>query len=152
MSWTQEHSANGLQNRRKRVGSRKEQALQKQIIDYVRYAMRYNGRPLTDWLFHVPNGGARSVVEGAIFKGLGVKPGVPDLVLPILSGGYGGLWIELKDQDRPLTDAQSDYHQRLREAGQCVTTSRSLDEVVQLISSYMLKAPGQFEHRVARTT
>jgi hypothetical protein len=90
MSWTQEHSANGLQNRRKRVGSRKEQALQKQIIDYVRYAMRYNGRPLTDWLFHVPNGGARSVVEGAIFKGLGVKPGVPDLVLPILSGGYCG--------------------------------------------------------------
>jgi hypothetical protein len=29
----------------------------------------------------VPNGGWRSPIEGAILKGLGVQPGVPDLIL-----------------------------------------------------------------------
>lgn len=31
--------------------------------------------------FHVPNGGARSKAEGAIFKAMGVRAGVSDLIL-----------------------------------------------------------------------
>ncbi|WP_425366508.1 VRR-NUC domain-containing protein [Gemmiger formicilis] len=56
-------------------------------------------------LFHIPNGGARSKAEGAIFKAMGVKSGVPDLFLPVpmelvRDDGYSamssGLFIEMK--------------------------------------------------------
>lgn len=47
-------------------------------------------------LFHVPNGGSRDRREAARLKAQGVKPGVPDLFLPVARNGYHGLWIELK--------------------------------------------------------
>lgn len=52
--------------------------------------------PELRWLFHIPNGGARSKREGGKFKAMGVKPGVPDLCLPIKRGMWSGLWIEMK--------------------------------------------------------
>lgn len=47
---------------------------------------------------HVPNGGARNRVTGAILRGLGVKAGFPDLLIldPPPIGGYVGAAIELK--------------------------------------------------------
>lgn len=47
-------------------------------------------------MFHVPNGGSRNRIEAARMKGQGVKPGVPDIVLPAPRGRYHGLFIELK--------------------------------------------------------
>ena len=47
-------------------------------------------------LFHVPNGGRRDKVTAARLKAQGVKPGVPDLFLPVARHGKHGLWIELK--------------------------------------------------------
>lgn len=122
----------------RRIKNRPEQDMQRKIMDFVRFAMTYNNRPLTDWLFHVPNGGKRSGHEAAILKSIGVKPGVNDLVLPIACGGFGGLWIELKaDKHSVLTDNQIAFHQRLREGGQKVATCRSLDETVNAICDYL---------------
>jgi len=35
-------------------------------------------------LHHIPNGGARDGRTGAVLKRTGVKPGVPDICLPVL--------------------------------------------------------------------
>jgi hypothetical protein len=51
-----------------------ESAVQKAVFQHL--AARGCG-----FAFHVPNGGWRSPVEAAIQKGLGVKPGVPDLIV-----------------------------------------------------------------------
>ena len=42
-------------------------------------------------VFAVPNGGARSGVQGAKLKAEGVSPGVPDLFVP-----EWNLWVEMK--------------------------------------------------------
>ena len=34
-------------------------------------------------LFHIPNGGSRNKIEAAKLKAQGVKPGVPDICLPV---------------------------------------------------------------------
>lgn len=52
--------------------------------------------PEVQWLFHIANGGLRDKITAGRLKAAGVKPGVPDLFLPIRRLQYPGLWIELK--------------------------------------------------------
>lgn len=59
-------------------------------------------------MHHIPNGGKRSKTEAARFKAQGVKPGVPDICLPVPKGGYHGLYIELKRAD-PEKSRLSEY-------------------------------------------
>lgn len=47
-------------------------------------------------LFHVPNGGFRHKATAQAMQRQGVKPGVPDLCLPVPRGGYTGWWGEMK--------------------------------------------------------
>lgn len=47
-------------------------------------------------LHHIPNGGSRNVVEAHNLRLQGVRKGVPDICLPVPSGQYHGLYIELK--------------------------------------------------------
>jgi hypothetical protein len=82
------------------------------------------------YAFHVPNGGARSPIEGAILKGLGVRAGVPDVIAVRDGRTYG---LEVKAPGGRLTAAQNAAHAALRAAGATVVTSYSLDDaVVQL--------------------
>lgn len=50
-------------------------------------------------VFHIPNGGSRNAREAANLKRQGVRKGVPDLFIPVPSGGYHGLFIEMKRAD-----------------------------------------------------
>lgn len=46
--------------------------------------------------FAIPNGGKRNVIVAQKMKAEGVRAGIPDLCLPVMRGGYGGMYIELK--------------------------------------------------------
>ena len=65
--------------------------------------------------FHVPNGGKRTKAEAGIFSTIGVKPGVPDLVI-VLTGGRA-LWVEVKASRGTLSDAQEDWRDALQDLG-----------------------------------
>jgi hypothetical protein len=54
---------------------RSEDAIQRAVFEHLR------ARPARGvFCFHVPNGGYRSRTEAAILKGIGVTPGVPDVI------------------------------------------------------------------------
>lgn len=55
-----------------------------------------NDSRLNEYMFAIPNGGRRNAKEAARLKKQGVLAGVPDLMLPIPSNGFHGLFIELK--------------------------------------------------------
>lgn len=57
-------------------------------------------------LHHIPNGGRRDPIEARHLKEQGVKPGVPDLCLPVPRGRFHGLYIELKTQRGHATPEQ----------------------------------------------
>lgn len=54
------------------------------------------GCPSERLLFHVPNGGWRDKRSAAIFKAMGVRAGIPDLILAYPRPGFHILGIELK--------------------------------------------------------
>ena len=76
--------------------------------------------------FHPPNGGSRGAREGAQFKRMGVRAGVPDLCI-MWVGGYG--FIELKAPKGKLSKNQREYHGTLEKHGVQVRTASSLSEV-----------------------
>jgi hypothetical protein len=88
---------------------RPEQALHIQVADFLRHAL--GG---TAMFFHVPNAARRGMVEGRIFKSMGVKAGMVDLV--IIDGGRA-FGIELKAAKGRVSEAQESAHKDLKRAG-----------------------------------
>ena len=68
-------------------------------------------------LHHIPNGGRRDPIEARHLKEQGVKPGVPDLHLPVARKGYHGLYIELKTEKGRATDKQKQWLSELVKQG-----------------------------------
>jgi len=104
--------------------ARPEQALQIELVNTLRAV----APPLEFMCFHVPNGGYRTPREAAIFKALGVMPGIPDIVCLWSIGRVG--FIELKAHNGALTNIQSRTHAFLRGMGFPVAVVRSLDDAL----------------------
>lgn len=88
-------------------------------------------------LYHVPNGGSRHVVEARHLKASGVKPGVPDICLPVPRGCWHGLYIELKSETGRLTGQQHGWIESLREYGYFVHVCYGADSAIAAIKSYL---------------
>lgn len=89
-------------------------------------------------LFHVPNGGSRGKVEAARFKAEGVKPGVPDLFLPVARGLWHGLFIELKRQKGGrVSEAQRRWIADLERQGYRAEVACGWREAAEIIEIYL---------------
>jgi len=98
------------------------------------------------WMFAIPNGGHRNMLVAKKMKAEGVKPGVPDIFLPVPRHGYHGLFIEMKTQDnRPktqkskggLSDLQREWVTALRDRNYKVVVAYGRDEAVTEITTYL---------------
>lgn len=98
-----------------------------------------NDRTLFDYLIHCPNGGWRSPIEAARFKGMGVKAGVPDILLPVRTTQYGAGWWELKVGRNTATERQLEQHAKLRALGHYVQTYWHWAEAAKDILRYLEK-------------
>lgn len=59
------------------------------------------------FMHHIPNGGKRDKVTAKKrLKAEGVKPGVPDVFLPVARKGFHGLYIEMKWGENVPSDEQ----------------------------------------------
>jgi hypothetical protein len=85
--------------------------------------------------FHPANGGARSPIEAAILKGLGVRAGVPDVIAIKDGRAYA---LELKPSGGRLTAAQNAAHAALRAVGATVVTCFALDDAVAQLERWGL--------------
>lgn len=89
-------------------------------------------------LFHIPNGGSRNQIEAKHLKAQGVKPGVPDLCLPVARGIWHGLYIEMKRQKGGrVSDAQRRWLEDLERQGYRAEIACGWQEAAQILEIYL---------------
>lgn len=88
-------------------------------------------------LFHIPNGGSRHPAEAAHLKAQGVKPGVPDLFLPVARGGYHGLFVEMKAREGKVSSFQRGWLNDLKEQGYAVAVCHGAKAAIETIQRYL---------------
>jgi len=88
--------------------------------------------------YAIPNGGSRNLIEAVKFKRCGVQPGIPDLCIPIPSGSYHGLYIELKRiKGGRISDSQIYWLTFLREKGYYAEVANGCQEAKEIIIHYL---------------
>lgn len=94
--------------------------------------------PELGMLYAIPNGGDRNMLVAKKLKAEGVKPGVPDLCLPIARGGYHGLYIELKRQKKSqISPEQTAWLQALNGQGYRAEVCKGSTEAWDVIREYV---------------
>lgn len=89
-------------------------------------------------MFHIANGGIRDGRTAAILKRTGVKPGVPDLCLPVGRGKYHALYIEMKRMKGGTVSAyQKIWHNQLTKYGNKVAVCHGWVEAAEAIKNYL---------------
>jgi len=95
--------------------------------------------PEYSMVFHIPNGGMRNKATAARLKAAGVKAGIPDLLVPVPRGKYGGLFVELKSLKRgaKLSKEQLEMIEKLRRYDYVVAICYGWREALKAISGYL---------------
>ena len=90
-------------------------------------------------IFAIPNGGKRNKKEAYFLKRSGLKPGVPDLCVPVAKKGYFGLYIEMKHGSNKPTDNQEKWILLLNNNGYLAKVCNGAKEAMDLIDWYFTK-------------
>ncbi|WP_080056843.1 VRR-NUC domain-containing protein [Spirosoma aerolatum] len=135
-------------NKKKPAKGNPEHDLQCQVVsDFDRDYPDYEGL-----LYAIPNGAklpfknvknrktgkiSRYCPEAMKLKAEGLRPGVPDLCLPVPKGRYHGLYVEMKYGDNKPTPEQNYWMQRLTKLGYCCRVCYSRSEAKHIFKTYL---------------
>jgi hypothetical protein len=112
-----------------------ESKIQQSLIQWCRW--QKTKFPELQLIHAVPNGGFRHPKEAARLIREGVLAGIPDLFLPVARQSYYGLYLETKAPQGKLSPAQIKMHTLLKAQNYAVLTFYSLDQGVQILTSYL---------------
>lgn len=126
------------------ASSGSESGYQKALFCFFALPENQKRYPDVKYMFAIPNGGQRTPIAGAKLKAEGVKPGVPDILLPLRRKDdwwYSGLFIEMKKptyktrKDGGISVEQREYIAFLSLQGfkcvVCYTWKEARDEVIK---------------------
>ena len=104
------------------------------------YNLGYGPEFVGAFLFAIPNGGSRHMLEAKRLKAEGVRAGVPDLMFPVPVGKYHSLFIEMKRSNGVPSDVskeQKEWHLKLINKGFAVAVAFGFMHAVQIITDYL---------------
>lgn len=118
------------------ISHRSEHSEQCAVVDWARHM---NGQyPELSLLFAVPNGAV--VPNFALVQKLkseGLRPGVPDLCLPVVRGEWHGLFIEMKKAGGITSKEQREFIRGVLEQGYEAVICHSADEAIETLERYL---------------
>lgn len=104
-----------------------EQQLHRAVAEYLTHAL-----PQMSWFSTFPAGGGGKI-RGAHLKAMGLKPGVPDILIINLGRAY---WIELKAKRGRVSQQQTETRFALARAMSPSATCRSIEEVEEALRNW----------------
>ena len=108
----------------------KEKQDQQQVIKWL----QWHGIPH----FAVPNGFKRTPIQGAIERSLGLRAGVPDLIIPVAAKGYHAMALEVKRiKGGRVSEAQQYWLEQLTKQGWYAQVGKGYDECIFLLQFYL---------------
>lgn len=130
-------------SRYRKTASGPEDGIQRAVFQHI----RARGVPgLVAW--HTPNGGKRKPIEAAIFKGLGVRAGVSDIIA-VHAGKIFAL--ELKaDGGRP-TETQLEFLADIERAGAFTAIATGVDQALATLEAWGLLRGSSVKSILQRT-
>jgi hypothetical protein len=126
---------------------RPEEALHRQIVELLNV---YEARGLLAFC-HPYNGGYRTPAEAGIGTALGVKAGVPDLLIWLPYGKHVCVELKAPLAKARLSPAQIGWIRRMTDMGVAVHVCRSIDEVEAVLRDNGVPAVGQLSPGIAAT-
>lgn len=105
------------------------------LVEWINW--QANKDPRFSLIYHVANERKTSWAAGKRLKAKGVRRGVPDICVPIPSGDYHGLYIEMKIKPNSLTPEQVLFCTGLREQRYAVYIAWSAAEAIDIIRGYL---------------
>ncbi len=115
--------------------SQPEAKIQQAVFEWIGW---HTGKyPVLAFAFHSPNGGSRNLIEARHLKAGGVKPGIPDLLVPVPCGSYQGLAIEFKAGKNKTTEAQDFWLNGLAKAGYLTGIAWSVNDALSLVQRFV---------------
>lgn len=124
---------------------------EEECVSLIQWAavMRFRSAPLTEVLFHIPNGAylgadakTRAITMGKL-KAMGAQPGVFDylLAVPIFKIESAGLWIEMKRRRGGTVSAdQKTFRLRMKALGYQTAVCLGWEEAAKEIQAYVKRA------------
>jgi len=125
-----------------------EHSEQTELINWTREEKTRREYPEVEWLFAIPNGAklpyigkgrSRYSKQAMILKAEGLKPGVPDLCLPVPAGRFSGLFIELKSLKKgaKVSPEQQEWIFKLRDFGYMTMVCFGFESAKNAIINYL---------------
>jgi len=118
-----------------------------QVAIFEWAAMSLGVYPELELLYAIPNGaklpykknarGGRYSREAFWLLREGLKPGVPDMCLPVARSGYHGLYVELKHDKNKPTDKQEWWIDALNTQGYLSVAVWEAEAAIELITNYL---------------
>ncbi len=113
-----------------------EQQHQIAVIQWSQQPTIREKYPELAMLFHIANERSDKV-QASILKKMGVKKGVPDLCLPVPSGKYHGLWIEMKTDTGRASTEQLWWISHLEANGYAAAVCYGWNRAVEVLEWYL---------------
>lgn len=121
-------------------------------IEVIRWAsLQAHILPELALLYHVPNEGRHNVAYRSKLAKMGLKKGIPDLVLPVPSNGYHALYVEMKKSDGHISDIRPDQIEKIKaltDYGNRAVVAFGYMQAIEEICRYLrdgYSAPDQIE-------
>lgn len=99
--------------------------------------LSHNYPDIAEDVFSTSNERKCSVQQGRIFKRMGVKRGVSDLMIAVPMNGYHGLFLELKEANGKLSKEQKEFIERMTARGYKATWALGLENAKKVIVEYL---------------
>lgn len=110
-----------------------EDQIQIEVARWLDHRLPKNWR----W-YHCPNGGFRKKATAGRFKAMGLKAGVPDII--ICRPDAPDIWIELKSFGGVLQTSQKEWRDWAKAHDRPFFVARSVGEVEVALKEYLMRA------------